>query len=298
MSKDGAVCGPRPLGVCLGAMLALLAGCGSATMMLKQPVQDQCAGAGLQGCDRISEGVLKFIDGDKDGGREKILAGAAANSGEKIQAFAQRLETIKQLPGAGSFVAPVDEVIAMLKAPVSGAAAADGAAPNHDGATKSKAPADSSGAVASASQRSVPTGAAGFAFGASPAEAEAACKSGWVGNDEGAVCAVPAVPIGFPMSARMRFSDGQLTSVVLDARPQQAQLNGLWRALQRTLESKYGPPTATRKEATAIRVEWTMPDGFAIVLAAVEERVSATQRASHIEIYYDAPNVWLSKAAL
>lgn len=94
-------------------VFVVLAGCGG-SFILKQPVVNQCETQGLDGCDEITEGVLAYVDGDTAKGREKLLAGAAKNSPEKIQQFAAGLNALREIPGVGDKMGPVGEVAAIL----------------------------------------------------------------------------------------------------------------------------------------------------------------------------------------
>jgi hypothetical protein len=90
-----------------------LTGC-SASMVLKQPVVDQCSGAGLRGCDEITDGVLAYVDGDKAEGRRKLVSGAAQNNPEQVQQFARTLVALRDLPGMSDQMGPIGEVAAIL----------------------------------------------------------------------------------------------------------------------------------------------------------------------------------------
>jgi hypothetical protein len=78
------------------AALALV-GCAAGTALIKAPVENKCAGYGLQGCGELVEGVVAYIDGDKVAGKFKLKQAAAKNSPQAIRPFAK---TIKDLvPG-------------------------------------------------------------------------------------------------------------------------------------------------------------------------------------------------------
>lgn len=107
--------------------LVVLSGC-SASMVLKQPVVDQCSGAGLRGCDDITDGVLAYVDGDKAEGRAKLIAGAAQNNPEQVQQFAKTLVTLRDLPGMADQMGPIGEVAAILAGDASALASLEPAA--------------------------------------------------------------------------------------------------------------------------------------------------------------------------
>ena len=92
---------------------AALTGC-SASMIIKQPVVDQCQGAGLRGCDQLTDGVLAYVDGDQEAGRAKLVAGAAQNNPEDVRKFAQMLTALRDLPGMSEQMGPIGEVAAIL----------------------------------------------------------------------------------------------------------------------------------------------------------------------------------------
>jgi len=239
-------------------------------------VMDQCSGAGLQGCDKFSDGILKYVDGDKEAGRAKIEEAAAENSGKKIQEFADRLNTLKQLPGAGSFLDPVDEIIAMLKskggAEVSAKAAGAAGCPTTT-AAKGAAP---------------PEGAVGFRFGMAQAEAESLCVGrGWTVRDQDAECLKPPVDLGLPAKARLNFGNGRVSGIVVEVNPEEGHLANTWRTLQQSLEAKYGPVAKKDTRPGVVHVEWTWPDGHSVV---PESSTSAGPKP-RIEIRYETPKL-------
>jgi hypothetical protein len=75
-------------------------------MMIKAPVEQQCAGYGLKGCDRLVDGIIMYVDGDKPGAVHKLKEGAAKNSPEQIRPFAKSLKEL--VPGqAGAEIAEI-----------------------------------------------------------------------------------------------------------------------------------------------------------------------------------------------
>ncbi len=122
----------RTLGGTLGLLVLGAGGCGgSASLVLKIPVSDQCAKAALQGCDEIAEGVLLYVEGKKSEGTMKLKAGAAQNSPEKIRKFADLLKALSQAPGAGKYALMINEVVITLTTSEANAADTDqGAAGN------------------------------------------------------------------------------------------------------------------------------------------------------------------------
>jgi hypothetical protein len=97
-----------------GAVVVSVGCGGSASLVLKTPVSKQCASVGLLGCDELSDGVLLYAEGKGREGAEKLQAGAAQNAPEKIKEFAELLETLSNLPGAGKYAGAISEVVATL----------------------------------------------------------------------------------------------------------------------------------------------------------------------------------------
>jgi len=99
--------------VCLLACGA--AGCGSAGLFLKSPVEDQCKSTGLHGCPELTEGTLAFVDGDRTKGAKMLAKGAALNSPKELKQFAEAISALGSLPGVSQYMGPVLEVAAILK---------------------------------------------------------------------------------------------------------------------------------------------------------------------------------------
>ncbi len=75
-------------------------------MMLKAPVEQQCAGHGLKGCGDLVDGVMLYVDGDKPNAMHKLKEAAAKNSPEQLRPFANALKDV--LPGeAGHEIAEI-----------------------------------------------------------------------------------------------------------------------------------------------------------------------------------------------
>lgn len=115
---------------------------GALWMILKQPVVDQCQGAGLRGCDQLTDGVLAYVDGDEATGRAKLVAGAAQNNPEEVRKFAEMLTTLRDLPGMSEQMGPIGEVAAILAGDIPADIAPGGAAL---GAKSAARPADPGG---------------------------------------------------------------------------------------------------------------------------------------------------------
>src|SRR5262245_31236039 len=95
---------------------AFALGCGGASLVLKGPVEDSCKSSGLQGCPMIAEGVIQYVEGDKVAATTKVVRAAAANSPAQVKKFAEAVRMLKDLPGAGDYVAPMVEIADLLVA--------------------------------------------------------------------------------------------------------------------------------------------------------------------------------------
>lgn len=95
----------RPIGgrdLAVGLFLVSLtlgAGCGAATLVVKEPVSNQCSSAGLKGCPELTDAVLKYVDGDKTGSEEKLRAVAKLNSPEQVKRFAEAIRPVGESIG-------------------------------------------------------------------------------------------------------------------------------------------------------------------------------------------------------
>jgi hypothetical protein len=88
------------------AACAMAAGCAAGSMMVKGPVQQQCAGYGLQGCPELVDGVVLYLDGEKTAARLKLKQALAKNSPAQIRPFAKVLKDT--VPGeAGAELAEI-----------------------------------------------------------------------------------------------------------------------------------------------------------------------------------------------
>ncbi len=111
---------------------ALLAGCGgSVTVVLKSPVESKCSSAGLQGCPELTQGVLVYVEGKHEEGKDLLVKGAAQNAPGKVKKFAKSIRELKQIPGASGYAKPLFEVADIL-ASAKGAAKGGGAPQGRD----------------------------------------------------------------------------------------------------------------------------------------------------------------------
>lgn len=98
------------------AIAGACSGCaGSASMVLRTPVSQQCASAGLQGCDDLAEGVLLQAEGRQDEAFRKLKSGAAENSPEQVKQFIMLLQALEHAPGVGKYSAAINQAIVTLQ---------------------------------------------------------------------------------------------------------------------------------------------------------------------------------------
>jgi hypothetical protein len=84
----------------------VLAGCAAGTALIKTPVEQKCAGYGLKGCGELVDGVVAYVEGDKDAAVLDLKRGAAKNSPEQIRPFAGAIKEV--VPGeAGAEIAEI-----------------------------------------------------------------------------------------------------------------------------------------------------------------------------------------------
>lgn len=125
---------PRALVVwlLLALVAAMLQACGSATLVLKSPLDDKCKEAGLKKCPEMEEAALAYVGGEKEDARKKISSIAAANEAQRVQEFADAVEGLaNNVPGLGSMADTVRELADFLRGEKggSGEAAAKPGAP-------------------------------------------------------------------------------------------------------------------------------------------------------------------------
>lgn len=112
----------RGAGVCrrawVGIGLFALVGCaaaGSASFVLRPPVVQQCQQVPLQGCEELSDGVLLYLNGQKEQGRTKLLQGAAKNAPEQVRQYAVALRALETtVPGVQQYTQPLGEITTIL----------------------------------------------------------------------------------------------------------------------------------------------------------------------------------------
>jgi hypothetical protein len=93
-------------------------GCiGSASMILKPPIVERCKDAGLRGCDDLTDGVVDYVEGDKDTAEKKIKRAVAANEPDRLREFADKIRLLKSVPGVEEHMGPLAKVADLLAGP-------------------------------------------------------------------------------------------------------------------------------------------------------------------------------------
>ena len=109
----------------LAMVMLASSACGGTSMVLKSPVEDKCTESGLRGCPELTDGVLLYVDGDKEKAKTKIRAGVAANTPARVREFATTLKTLVSLPGVSSYSGPILEIATLLASEAGTAPARD-----------------------------------------------------------------------------------------------------------------------------------------------------------------------------
>jgi len=96
--------------------LPMIAACGGAQLVLKPPIEEQFNKAGIQGCPEVVAGALVYIDGDKPGGKDRMLRGAAQNAPDKVKQFAKAIRELPldRIPGAQKYTSVIIEIADIL----------------------------------------------------------------------------------------------------------------------------------------------------------------------------------------
>jgi len=90
---------------------------GDAQFVLRQPVTERCATAGLQDCETIADGALLYADGKAQQGRPRLLQGLRSNAGKSVELeqFAHGLELIGAATGVGEFQTPLEPAVWLVR---------------------------------------------------------------------------------------------------------------------------------------------------------------------------------------
>lgn len=88
--------------------------------MLQGPIQSKCEDAGLRSCDKLSEGVLAYVDGDTSKGLERVKAGVADNidmgeDPQKLKLYVTGVRLLRQVPTVGQYVEPLTPVLDVIE---------------------------------------------------------------------------------------------------------------------------------------------------------------------------------------
>jgi len=131
--------GMRPL--VLLALVLVLVGCGSSSsLLLKPPLVMGCQRAGLPKCPELADGVIQYVDGDKEKAEQTIRGAVLGADHAKVKLL---VEAIKTLPGGeekfGDVIAliegrePAAKSSSSSPSPATLAAAAPGGASSGEG---------------------------------------------------------------------------------------------------------------------------------------------------------------------
>jgi hypothetical protein len=137
----------------LFCLLPILCACGGVEIVLKSPVESQCGKHGLKGCPDLTAGFILYVKGDKPHGKEKLLLGASANAPAKVKEFAQALRELEKIPGTGSYMKQVYEIIDILASGGGGPAGPGPAGPGPAGPGPAGPPAGGTIASLATSQK-------------------------------------------------------------------------------------------------------------------------------------------------
>jgi hypothetical protein len=94
--------------------LLALASCGSSSLILKPPLMVGCQKAGLPKCPELADGVIEYVDGDKEKAEATIRGAVVGASPDKVQLLIKALKELDSLPGSDKFMGPMHDVIAIL----------------------------------------------------------------------------------------------------------------------------------------------------------------------------------------
>lgn len=116
--------------------VSLLTGCSGAELLIKTPAEAACTDAGLRGCPEIAKGIVSFLDGNQQKGKELLAEGAAQNSPDELRQLADGILLLSQIPGASQYAGPIVDVAQVLRTradsmPPESASAAKGKSSKH-----------------------------------------------------------------------------------------------------------------------------------------------------------------------
>lgn len=96
-------------------------------MVVKPPLQSQCQQLPIKDCGDLVDGVLLFVEGDKQAALRKINEVKNANEPAELKSFAEALRATAALPGADDFAEPMKEVADIIDSPTVATSAKPGA---------------------------------------------------------------------------------------------------------------------------------------------------------------------------
>jgi len=108
-------------------LLLALTACGGINVVLKSPVESKCSSAHLKGCPELTEGVLLYVQGEEQKGKDQLVKGAAENAPADLKKFAKAIKQLKKIPGASQYTKKLVEVAEIIS-PSKGAKGAKGGA--------------------------------------------------------------------------------------------------------------------------------------------------------------------------
>jgi hypothetical protein len=88
--------------------------CSASQLVLKAPLEDQCSDAGLRGCPELTDGILLYVQGEREEATSKLKSGAAKNAPDELREFAKKIRLLKSIPGVDKYAEPLLEVADLL----------------------------------------------------------------------------------------------------------------------------------------------------------------------------------------
>ena len=79
----------------------------AARLLLKDPLDKSCTDAGLVECQHLTEGVLLFVEGRVELGKQNLRDVAQANAPDQVRTVAQAITVIGGIPGAEKYLGPI-----------------------------------------------------------------------------------------------------------------------------------------------------------------------------------------------
>ncbi len=89
--------------------------CVSAGLVLRQPLEERCQATGLHACDRVVDGMVHYVEGDKARATADLAAARDQNSPENVKKFVAAAELVTRLPGASDYTKPLGEALVLLQ---------------------------------------------------------------------------------------------------------------------------------------------------------------------------------------